>query len=403
MNKLACGIATLGLLAGSVFASNSYYIFSGSNLVAWGTENYVMGFTYGTVTLDNPENSYSPGDKDFVNEGVGKIVNASVSATASGVFIGAKKTGNGAANDKSITDCIQGFSYWYKGGAHDVILQYPESECSGTAKWNNKWRVAVASQSNWTKKSIALSELTQVTGGDCNKTSVNLSIAEQLAWGTEAQGTGYNLMIGNVACLVDGVKDDDVAPTANFTWVAGDDVCNGYFCQWATCGVITTDKNAATPITSCAEAIANCKANSPSEKVYSNNDCTTEIDDNTSSSSGGTTSSSSGDTPSSSSTIDSSSSSDGGSSSSDDDGTPIISYNSTPIAGLNVAYFARSLQIASGKAATVYLFDMHGKQVFWQKVLSGTTTINLEKQRQGIYYAIARSGSQKQIVKIVLK
>jgi hypothetical protein len=70
---------------------------------------------------------------------------------------------------------------------------------------------------------------------------------------------------------------------------------------------------------------------------------------------------------------------------------------------LNVVHFARSLQIASGKDATVALFNMHGKQIFSQKVLSGTTTISLEKQKQGVYYAVVRSGSQKQTVKVVLK
>jgi hypothetical protein len=99
-----------------------------------------------------------------------------------------------------------------------------------------------------------------------------------------------------------------------------------------------------------------------------------------------------------------SSSSGGNQPSSSSGGTdPIISYNSAAVTGLNVAHFARSLQIASGKDATVSLFDMHGKQVFSQKVLSGTTTISLEKQRQGVYYAVVRSGSQKQTVKVVLK
>jgi hypothetical protein len=99
-----------------------------------------------------------------------------------------------------------------------------------------------------------------------------------------------------------------------------------------------------------------------------------------------------------------SSSSDGNQPSSSSGGTdPIISYNSAAVTGLNVAHFARSLQIASGKDATVSLFNMHGKRVFSQKVLSGTTTISLEKQRQGVYYAVITSGSQKQTVKVILK
>ncbi|MDR2554809.1 MAG: T9SS type A sorting domain-containing protein [Fibromonadaceae bacterium] len=96
------------------------------------------------------------------------------------------------------------------------------------------------------------------------------------------------------------------------------------------------------------------------------------------------------------------SSSSGGSSSSGDT-DPIISYNKAPVTGLNVVSFARNLQIASDKDATVALFDMHGKQVFGQKVFSGTTTISLVNQKTGVYYAVVKSGSQKQTVKVILK
>jgi len=98
-----------------------------------------------------------------------------------------------------------------------------------------------------------------------------------------------------------------------------------------------------------------------------------------------------------------SSSSTGGSSSSGNNNTPIISHNSAPVVGLNVVSFARSLKVASGKDATVSLFDIHGKQVFGQKVFSGTTIISLEGQKQGVYYAVVKSGAQKQTVKVVLK
>jgi len=46
---------------------------------------------------------------------------------------------------------------------------------------------------------------------------------------------------------------------------------------------------------------------------------------------------------------------------------------------------------------------MQGKQVFSQKVLSGTTILSLAKQRQGVYYAVVTSGAQKQTVKVILK
>jgi len=118
-----------------------------------------------------------------------------------------------------------------------------------------------------------------------------------------------------------------------------------------------------------------------------------------SSSSRGSSSSVSG----SSSSSSSSSSSISGNSSSSEGTDPIISHNNAPVVGLTVLHFASSLQIASDKNATVALFDIHGKQILSQKVLSGTTTINLQKQRQGVYYAVVKSDSNKQTVKIVLK
>jgi len=422
MNKLVCGIVALGLMAGSLFAADSYYIFSGSNIAAWGTENYVYGYTYGgTVTLDNPVNPHdAAGGKDFVNEGVGKIVNASVPAS-SGVFIAVNKSG-GAANTKAITDCSGGFTYWYKGGAHDLNLEYDDANCTGSVKWNNKWRVSSVAVTSWTKKTVLLTNLVQVAAtGGCDK-AVDLSIAEKLAWGTEATGTGYNLMIGNVVCVGSGAAiTGDAAPTADFAWAAAaEETCSGKYCKWGTaCGVITTDKSGAggTVTATCTEAEANCLNNSPSHSIYSNSTCTTVSQTLPSSSStpASTSSSSVAASGSSSSVVAGGSSSSvvaGGSSSSGaSDGTsssseypePIISHNGAPVVGLNVVNFARSLRIASDKNATISLFDINGKLVLSQKVLSGTTTISLANQKVGVYYAVAKSSSQKQIVKIVLK
>jgi hypothetical protein len=73
------------------------------------------------------------------------------------------------------------------------------------------------------------------------------------------------------------------------------------------------------------------------------------------------------------------------------------------VSSLTVVPFARSLQITSQKDATVSLFDIHGKQVFGEKVSAGQSVISFEKQKQGVYYAVVKAGSQKQIVKVVLK
>jgi hypothetical protein len=163
--------------------------------------------------------------------------------------------------------------------------------------------------------------------------------------------------------------------------------------QWGQCATQYKYANCTEPTDGSAGTCSNPIGNSSSSAGASSSSIA-------SSSSGGSSSSISA----SSSSSGGISSSVNGSSSSYDGGTdPIISHSNVPVIGLNAAHFAHKLQIASGKDATVALFNIHGKQVFSQKVLSGTTTISLEKQRQGVYYAVVRSGSQKQIVKVILK
>jgi hypothetical protein len=82
--------------------------------------------------------------------------------------------------------------------------------------------------------------------------------------------------------------------------------------------------------------------------------------------------------------------------------TPVISSLPVP-AGLTVVPLARSLQITSAKDATVSLFDVRGKNVLTQKVAAGASTVSLEKQKQGLYYAVVQSGAAKQIVKVVVR
>jgi len=160
------------------------------------------------------------------------------------------------------------------------------------------------------------------------------------------------------------------------------------WCKWSTtgCTEVKPDPTGTTPTTTCEEAIANCSTNGLLFDTQAA--CNAYVP----SSSSTATSSSSG-----------AGSSSSGNSSSSQGSEPIISYNKAPVTGLNVTHFGRNLQIASGKDANVALFDMRGKQVLSQKVLSGTTTISLQKQRQGIYYAVVKSESQKQTVKVVLK
>jgi hypothetical protein len=298
--------------------------------------------------------------------------------------------------------------------------------------------------------------------GECN--SINLSYESA---GTTCPGAAKNCIDNSDSKTLYSDASCNTTFSCDATCQAGlsqgvvDETCSGY-CKWGgTCGPITTDKegiNGSVNAT-CQDAIENCAENSPDKTAWSNSTCTTPllvggsnlckngsgkqyycqwdtgcyeikkdgtetcdqllaacdtdgdlyIDVNSSALNAGNEygdnviCADNGGTkaplppP-------GSSSSGGGGGSSSSGGTPIIvSYNGAPVTGLNVVHFANSLRIASSKDATVSLFDMRGKQVFGQKVFSGTTTINLENQKQGVYYAVITSGSQKQTVKVVLK
>ncbi|MDR2554808.1 MAG: T9SS type A sorting domain-containing protein [Fibromonadaceae bacterium] len=81
--------------------------------------------------------------------------------------------------------------------------------------------------------------------------------------------------------------------------------------------------------------------------------------------------------------------------------TPIIVSGRS--VGLTIVPNGNILHIISDRNATVELFSMTGAKVFSSKVAAGNSSISLEKQRQGVYYAVVKSGSQKQTVKVVLK
>jgi hypothetical protein len=70
---------------------------------------------------------------------------------------------------------------------------------------------------------------------------------------------------------------------------------------------------------------------------------------------------------------------------------------------LTILLTANNLQISSNKQATVQLFNMQGVKVLNAKVAAGNSTISLEKQKKGVYYAVVRAGSNKQTVKVVVK
>jgi len=371
MNKFVCGMTALVLMVGSVFADYDI-IKLGTGVTnnpktAYG--DYI--FVYGTGELEPGNTKDAEGNFVAFEAGYAEIKTivqkgTTVPATWNAVALGIDNTT--ATTTPNMGDCSGGFSYEYKGAAHNFELKFDPTLCGGSDEneGSNKWgKKNVTASANLTTITITKSDLetnglintwTESKCQTANKPTLDLGKVLQMAWvidgGTAA--VGKTLTIGTVKCLG---------------------------------GTLPSSSSTATPSSSSA-------ATSSPSGGSSSSDAATSSPSGGSSSSDAATSSPSG---------TSSSSGTNTSSSSSDDPEPIISYNRAPVIGLNVVNFARNLRIASDKNATISLFDINGKQVLNQKILKGTTTISLGKQKVGVYYVVAKSDSQKQIVKIVLK
>jgi len=362
MNKLTCGIAALGIMASSAFADYDIITLGATVTTNPKTAYNDYIFLYGTGGLE-PGNAK---DADgFIAFDAGFAVIKPI-VQKSGTAIGdydavALGIDNATTATPNMNDCSGGFSYEYKGDvAHNFELKFDPALCGGTDEneGSNKWgKKAVPANASLTTVTITKTDLqnnglintwetSKCQSSASSASTVDLAKVLQMAWVVEGKSSGSaalgkTLTIGTVKCLG---------------------------------GTLPSSSSVAASGSSSSEATTT-----------------------SSSSVAGTTSSSS------TTTTTSSSSGTDTSSSSSEDPDHIISHNNAPVVGLNIVHFARSLQIASGKDATVSLFDISGKQVLNQRVLSGVTTISLEKQKMGVYYAVAKSGAQKQIVKIVLK
>jgi len=162
-------------------------------------------------------------------------------------------------------------------------------------------------------------------------------------------------------CDKDGKRYSSSDNTCSGTQIGGSG-CNKW-CKWDTgCVEIKADPNGdyGTATADCTEAIANCQAHG--QVFNSQSEC----------SSGGTPPT-----------------------------DPIISIGRS--VGLTIVPNGNVLHIISDKAATVELFSMTGAKVFSSKVAAGNSSLSLGNQKTGVYYAVVKSGSQKQTVKVILK
>ncbi len=285
---------------------------------AWG--GYINGYIFpetGTPpVIGNPNDDY--GILVF-DEGVAKLKgvvfdpNNGTAPLYQGVFLG---IGTDATEQKNISDCTEGLSYWYKGDAHWLLMEFNSNNVCGPASdGSNKWgkRVTPAS-SSWKKETISLTTLPLANtwnGAACTSTNagtVDLSEVSQISWGFDDKQSGSNLMIADVVCLTSSGEP-----------------------------VATTEPDASITINTGAIG----------------------------------------------------------------DPTPVL--NTPSIAGLTIVPQARSLQITSAKGATVSLFNARGESVLTKRVAAGSSIVSLEKQKQGLYYAVVQSGAAKQVVKVVVR
>jgi hypothetical protein len=216
---------------------------------------------------------------------------------------------------------------------------------------------------------------------------------------TDFQGSGT--CAGAVTIDVSSIEDNSFfdAPGAAEIWTE----CPGpKYCKWPdACNKISSceggeeDSACAGNNKSCSELEAHCIATSEGKALYSNSTCTSQIA--TSSSSNNTQSSSSNNNN------QSSSSNNNNQSSSSEDSSP-IRINIPSIFGLTVVSNANSLIITSGTESKVQLFNINGEKVLSKIVQAGyNSTLSLRGQKQGVYFAVVSSGSNKKTVKIVLK
>jgi len=352
-NKWMCGIAALGFMVSSVFAKDSYFVFEDGATNGNTAYGYMFGYGYSDAAPPSADCSTPDGATKITvsvfRQGVAALSNVNLVTTNAdgvpypGVGISIKNPTSPPAPENVIGDCTGGFSYWYIGDKHRVEFEFDPTTICATGIAADE----IPYDNKWFYEAASAAAWTKAT---MIPSSIGFPNA---TWG---------------ACDASfGSKGDAQGPPYDGTQV--NQIAWGF-----------NDK-----------LLTNPSSGTSFKLAISNIVCLT-----------GTSDISNDDPPAV--TVDFADVSDCTPSSSSSGGVPIQQPQpSISITGLNVAHFARSLHIASGKDATVSLFDMHGKQVFSKKVLAGESVVSLENQRQGVYYAVVRSGSFKQTVKVVLK
>ena len=84
--------------------------------------------------------------------------------------------------------------------------------------------------------------------------------------------------------------------------------------------------------------------------------------------------------------------------------SPILQHNGmAKVTGLTLAPHSLGMQISTQKDAKLSIFDARGNMVYKSDVVAGINVVNLQDQKQGVYFAVVASGSLKQSLRVIVK
>ena len=320
--------------------------------------DYPFAYTYNGVTIGNPRDT----DGYIVtDQGVGKLRNA-VLVDANDYGAGAIGIKNGTGTRK-MADCSNGFSYWYKGVAHQFKIEINPASCATTATdgSNSFYKDVAASTSSWTKQTITLPLTTSAwTGSHCAAKTFNLSDATQMAWELKTgvsgnAGASVSLMIDNVVCLQGSGSDvmNNTAPANTIT------ITTGWSSSSSSGGVVTPSSSSGGIVAQPSSSSSGGEAVTPS------------------SSSGGIVAQ-----PSSSSA-----------------GTTPIALSKIPFAnGAQVISNGVFLQVVSD--ATLEVFGLSGNSVRKLNFSGGIYSVQLADLPKGLYIVKVSFGSRREVLRL---
>jgi len=290
------------------------------------------------------------------------------------VALGLQAENNGltTTGGYNFSGCTGGFTYSYKGEAHNFKAQLKTVKDYAY----HSMEVAPASNSAWKDVSVPISELRQPSAwGD--KVDFKLSDINAFSWELKGGKSGSAGLSANTGSLA--IKNFRCIGTMTFPTAKPAAKCGG---------------SSSSKANSSSSVSSSSKANSSSSVSSSSRGSSSSV--SSSSSSIGSSSSSVG-------ISGSSSSIEGGSSSSDEGGdTPIISVS--PYAANSGAFAIKNgVNLRVAQKASMEVFNLNGKSVRKMDLLRGNYYISLGDLPKGLYVVSVKSDNRREILRIPVK